>query len=138
MDTNIVVVAGRLTRDPDISFTQSQKQIAKLRIAINGFKQDDVSFFNITAWEKTAEICGKYLHKGSQIVVSGKLNQNTFIDKNGNNRSSVDIIANQIQFVGGKQESQTNDNDIPTSIPEWNNENGEPISGDAITDDVPF
>jgi single-strand DNA-binding protein len=147
MDTNITVQHGRLTRDPEVTFTTSQKQVCKFSIAVNGMKKEDpndTSFFNVVAWNKTAEMCGQYLKKGSAVIVQGRLKQSRFTDKNGQNRSSVDIVANTVQFVGGKKDGQPQQsqpsNDIPIPEPEWaSGQGGAVAEGDAITGkDVPF
>lgn len=104
MDTNQVIIAGRLTRDPELTFTASNMPICKFGIAVNGMKKEDVSFLDIVAFGKTAESCAKYLHKGSQAIVSGSIKQSRWTAKDGSKRSSVGITANQVQFIGGKRE----------------------------------
>jgi len=105
-DINSVFIVGRLTRDPELSYTNSQKAICKFSVA-NGRGKDEVSFFDVITWEKVATSCGQYLKKGSQFVINGKLQQNRFTDKDGNNRSKIEIVGVNVQFVGAKSDSQS-------------------------------
>ena len=130
-DTNICILVGRLTRDPEISYTKSGTSIAKFSIAVNSGKEQ-VSFFDITAWEKLANTCQQYLNKGKQVIVTGRLSQSRFTDKNGQNRSKIEIVANNVQFIGGdgsnntsqgaqshvQQRTQQNTGNVPQSD-EW-------------------
>jgi len=108
MDTNNVVITGRLVRDPEFSKTTNDKSICKFSIACNGFKKDDVSFLDIVCWGKTAEIVSEYLRKGSQSIITGRLQQQRFQDKSGANRSKIEIVASAVQFIGPKSESGGN------------------------------
>ena len=104
-DINNLTIVGRLTADPVLSYTQSQKAICKFSIA-NGRGKDEVNFFDVITWEKVATACSQYCKKGSQVVVSGKLQQNRFQDKTtGANRSKVEIVGINVQFIGGKSEA---------------------------------
>jgi single-strand DNA-binding protein len=104
-DTNNITIIGRLTRDPETSYTKTNKQICKFSIA-NSQGNDNTSFFNIIAWEKTASTCEQYLKKGSQVAINGSLVQNRWQDENGQNRSAVQINAKGVQFIGGRTENQ--------------------------------
>jgi len=107
-DTNNLTIVGRLTRDPESAFTQNNNQYTKFSIANNQGNADDpnsVNFFDVITWNKTAEVCAQYIKKGSQVVITGKLTQNRFQDKDGNNRSKVEIIGYSVQFVGGKSDN---------------------------------
>lgn len=103
-DINTVTIVGRLTRDVETAVTNNNITISKFSIANNQGKDnlgnDIVSFFNVTAWRKTAELCSQYLKKGSQVIIKGKLSQNRFTDKDGNKRSTVEIVAENVQFIG--------------------------------------
>ena len=106
-DINHVVLVGRLTRDPELTYTQSGAAVCRFSIAVNrssgssGDGQDDTtSFFNIVAWNKTAEICNEYLTKGKQVGIDGRLQQRRWSGSDGMRRSSVEIVANNVQFFG--------------------------------------
>lgn len=104
-DTNMVVLQGRLTRDPDVKYTQDGKAIANFSIAV-GSGKDKANFFEVTAWEKKADFAQSYLKKGSAVIVTGSLSQQTWNDKDsGAKRSKVVVIAQGITFqAGGKKE----------------------------------
>lgn len=115
MSTNVAILMGNLTKDPELRYTQSGTAVAKLGLAVNErYKKNDewmerAHFFNITAWAKQAESAAQYLKKGSKVLIEGKLNHNTWEDKEtGANRSSVDIKAEKIRFLDrfSKDDSQ--------------------------------
>jgi len=102
MDMNTVNIIGRLTRDPELKTAQSGNAICNLSIAVNGYKKEDVSFFDVVIFGKAAENVGKYLKKGSQAGITGHLSQSRFQRKDGSKGSAVNIIASSVQFIGGK------------------------------------
>ena len=107
---NKVFLSGNLTRDPEVKYTQTGKAMARMGIAINRrFKnqetgQYDVDFFNLTAWEKTAEFCGRYLTKGTRVLVEGSMRTYNYTGQDGVKRSGVDIWVDNIEFAGGKRD----------------------------------
>ena len=106
---NKIFISGNLTRDPEIRYTQSGKAVAKIGIAVNRpfAKEKEVDYFNLTAWEKTAEFCGKYFTKGSRVLVEGRLQTYSYEDKDGVKRSGIDIFVDNIEFAGGKSDKTT-------------------------------
>jgi single-strand DNA-binding protein len=118
-DINHVVLVGRLTKDPELTYTQSGAAVCKFSIAVNrssgsgrstgadGSGQDDgTSFFNIVTWNKTAEICKEYLSKGRQVGIDGRLQQRRWNAEDGSRRSVVEIVASTVQFFGPGRPSQ--------------------------------
>lgn len=103
-DYNTVTLMGRLTRDPEVRTTQSGKSIANFSIAVNGRQDGDVSFFEVTAWEKLGEVVAQYTNKGSKVLVGGFLRQETW-EKDGKKNSRVVVIANEVKFLDSKQSS---------------------------------
>ncbi len=107
---NKVFLSGNLTRDPEMKYTQNGKAMARMGIAVNRrFKnaetgQYDVDFFNLTAWEKTAEFCGRYLKKGSRVLVEGSMRTYNYTGQDGVNRSGIDVWVDNIEFAGGKRD----------------------------------
>ena len=105
---NVVAIMGRLVADPQLRQTTSGKNVASFRIACdrNGRRdangQSNADFFDVVAWERSAEFVCRYFQKGSLIVVDGRLQTRTYQDKNGNNRTAVEIVANNINFAGPK------------------------------------
>ena len=109
---NKVILCGRLTAKPELRYTESNKAYCRFTIAVNRPKQEDkeqeADFINCISWGKQAETIAKYFDKGSQIVVNGRIRVDNYTDKDGNKRTSTDIVIEEFDFVGGKkQESET-------------------------------
>lgn len=123
-DLNTCILIGRLTRDPELRYTPGGDAICKFSIANNrGNRDEDVSFFNVVAWGKIAENVNKYLNKGSQVCVEGSLRQNRWEDSNtGQKRSTVEINAGRVHFLGGIKGGGSNNSDFSSS----NNNSGTP------------
>ena len=103
-DMNNVSLTGRLTRDPELKFTQSGKAVAKVSLAVGGFKQDDTTFVNLIGWEKLAETMGEYLRKGSRIAVVGKLSIRNYEDENKQKKYVTEVIVRELTFLDSKKE----------------------------------
>ena len=111
-DINIVTIVGRVVEKPVVKFSQSNNAVTNIRIANNVYqgsgKEEKVNWFTVTVFGKQAESCEKYLDKGKQIGVNGRLDWSQWENKDGQKRSDVKIIANSVQFFGGgkKEEDQ--------------------------------
>ena len=110
---NKVFVMGRLTRDPELRRTQSGTAVASFSLAVDrdyktqsGEKETD--FFDVVAWRTTAEFVAKYFTKGRMAVVEGRLQVRPWQDKDGNNRRSTEIIAENIYFGDSKKDGSGN------------------------------
>lgn len=101
---NKVFLSGNLTRDPEVRYTQNGKAYARMGLAINRRYKDKetVEFFNLVAWEKTAEFCGRYLLKGSRVLVEGRLQTSSYENKDGVKVNTVDIVIENIEFAGAR------------------------------------
>ena len=107
---NHIVIMGRLTRDPELLYTQSQTPVATFRIAVDrdfggrdgAEKQTD--FISIVAWKSTAEFAQKWFQKGQLAVVSGRLQIRQYTDKDGNKRISPEVVADSIYFGESKKD----------------------------------
>ena len=105
-DINRVFLIGRLTKDPELRYTQGGTSIASFSIANNrsytvqNEKKKDVSFFNCVAWGKGGEVLAQYAKKGSKIGIEGRLQQRSW-DKDGQKRSIVEIVVENFQLLGG-------------------------------------
>lgn len=102
---NVVAIMGRLTADPELKTTQQGTMCTRFTIACDrsyskGEKQTD--FITITAWRQTAEFICKYFQKGSLIAIEGSIQSRQYKDKNGNNRTSFEVLANNVNFAGAK------------------------------------
>ena len=102
MTDSTVTLVGNLTRDPELRFTQSGQAIATLGIAVsrryqqNGEWQEKTSFFNITAWGQLGENAASSLSKGSRAIVTGRLEQRSYETQDGEKRSVVEVVADEI------------------------------------------
>ena len=104
---NKVILAGRLARDPEVRYTQSGKAVASFSLAVNrrvGRGQEpQADFIPIVAWEKTAEVVGQYLAKGSQVLVEGRMQIRSYEAQDGSKRSAFDIVADEVEFLSANQ-----------------------------------
>lgn len=116
-DFNQVVLVGRLTKDPEIRTTQSGKKLANMSIAVNKYSKDEpANFFNVQCWEKTADFVGDYLAKGSQVLISGSLEQQVWED-NGQNRQRVIVVARTVQGLSPAKKKTPEHADVDESAP---------------------
>jgi single-strand DNA-binding protein len=105
-DINHVVLVGRLTRDAELKYTAGGQAVSKFSIAINRRRKsgdqwvDEANFFDIVVWGRQAESLNQYLVKGKQIGIDGELRQDRW-EQDGQNRSKVEIVATNIQLLGG-------------------------------------
>ena len=106
MDINSVTIVGRSTKDVELRNTNNGTSVATISLAVN-HSNDEASFFDVVCFAKTAENVAKYVQKGRQVVVSGRLQQRKWQTKDGENRYAVEIIDNQVQFVGSAENTQT-------------------------------
>jgi single-strand DNA-binding protein len=107
---NRVVVSGNLTRDPELRQLAGGNSVCKLRIAVNTRKKDretnqwsdHPNYFDVTVWGAQGENVAKYLQKGSPLLIDGRLEWREWQAQDGTNRQSVEIIAENTQFIGGR------------------------------------
>ena len=109
---NHFVGLGRLTREPEVSYTQNGKVYCKVTIAIDRpFRKDqpkEADSINCTAFGKTGEAIGNYFHKGSRILVNGSLQISSYTGKDGNKKQSAAIMVNGFDFIDSKNSASTN------------------------------
>ena len=104
---NRVILIGNLTRDPEMRFTPSGASVSNFGLAVNrrwtnkqGERVDQVDYFNIVTWAKLAELCTDYLTKGSPVAIEGRLQSRSWETEDGQKRSVVEIVAENVQFLG--------------------------------------
>ena len=110
---NKVIIVGNLGKDPEVTYVPSGAAVAKFSVATSetwkdktsGEKKERTEWHRIVAWDKLGEICGKYLSKGRQVYVEGKLQTHSYDDKEVVKRYVTEIIAQEVQFLGGKGDS---------------------------------
>jgi single-strand DNA-binding protein len=103
---NRVILAGNLTRDPELRFTNDGVPVCSFGLAVNRVrsKSEEVDFFDISAWRELGETIANYKKKGDPILVEGRLQYRTWEAQDGSKRSKVDITADNVQFLGGRGE----------------------------------
>ena len=111
---NKVILIGNLGADPEVRHTQGGSAVANLSVATNerwtdrdGNPQERTEWHNVTVWGKTAEHCGQYLSKGRSVYVEGRIQSRTYTDRDGNERKATDIVAQQVAFLGGRDDAQS-------------------------------
>lgn len=143
---NIAILSGRLTADPELKATPNGVSVCSFTIAVERrFKQGEerqADFINIVAWRQTAEFISKYFSKGSMIGIEGAIQTRRYQDKDGNNRTAFEVVANNAQFMESKRSQGAEEgNSIPTHendpLVQFQGklDSFEEISGD---DDMPF
>lgn len=109
---NRIILSGNLTRDPEVRYAQNGTAYARMGIAVNRTysKEKITDFFNMTAFNKTAEFCGNYLKKGSRVVVEGSLQTTNYENKDGVKVNSVEVMIENIEFGDNKRQGGDDDN----------------------------
>lgn len=102
------ICMGNLTREPETRYTQSGMAVCEFTVAVNGARKEDPTFYAaVTVFGKTAEACQRYLGKGSQVLVEGRLQTDEWEDRqSGQKRSKTRVIAESVQFIGSRSETQ--------------------------------
>ena len=151
---NRVIITGNLTKDPDVRTIPSSGQtVCSMRIACNGRRrnadgqwEDAPNFFDVTVWGPQAENCGRYLSKGRGVAIDGRLRWREW-ETEGQKRSAVDIIAETVQFLGGRDDGASGngngfsssvraaESDIPIDTADFVSA---PVGAGAADDDIPF
>ena len=106
---NVVAIMGRIVADPELRTTQAGHSVCSFRIAcdrsyVQQGQERQADFIDIVAWRKQADFVSKHFQKGSMIAVEGSLQTRQYQDKNGNNRTAVEVVANNISFAGAKRQ----------------------------------
>jgi single-strand DNA-binding protein len=125
---NKIMLIGNLGRDPELNVTSDGTPVTKFTIAVNrstktqgGEKREETEWFNVVAWRQLAETCERYLHKGSKVYIEGRLTQRKYTDREGVQRTSVEVIATDVQFLDPKPSSKADEeitSDIDPFLPE--------------------
>ena len=123
---NVVAIMGRLAADPQLRQTTTGKNVASFRIACDRGRRDangqsQADWLDVVAWDRTAEFVCKYFQKGSLIAIDGRLQSRSYQDKNGNNRTAFEIVANNINFAGPKNSNAGGGANYQNSAPSYQN-----------------
>ena len=139
---NKVVLMGRLTRDPEMRQTQNNTPVANFSLAVDrnykSGEQKETDFFDIVAWQSTAQFVEKYFRKGQQVVTEGRLQRREWMDKDGQKRIAVEVVAERVYFADSKKadgaEGKDNDSYMQEAYPSTASyaqpQNANPVSND--------
>jgi single-strand DNA-binding protein len=113
---NKIMLIGNLGKDPDMTYTQDGTAVTKFSLAVSrrytkagsSEKVEETEWFNIVAWRQLAETCYKYLHKGNKVYIEGRLQQRKYTDRDGIQRTSIDVIASDMEMLTPKSGSPDN------------------------------
>lgn len=110
---NLIVVKGRLVRDPELRQTNSGTAVCTVDLAVDRAysKEDETDFFTVVFWRQTAEFVAQYFTKGREMLVYGEMQSRKYQDKDGNNRVAWEIKADRVEFCGNKAQGDSSDND---------------------------
>ncbi len=146
---NKVILVGNLGADPEVKTLESGTKVASIRLATterykdkNGTQQENTEWHNVVLWSALADVTERYLKKGSQVYIEGRIKTRKWTDKDGNDRYSTDIVANEMQFLGSPNSgsgSSSGGGQSQSAAPQQNQVNEpQPSSLDDIDDDLPF
>ena len=136
---NKAIIIGNLGADPEIRYTQSGSQVATFNVATterwrdqSGTMQESTEWHRIVAWQRLAEICGEYLHKGSRVYIEGRIQTRKWQDQSGNDRYTTEIVAREMKMLDRRESGSSGmgSQDSGTSEP--------PPYGSSMGEDVPF
>jgi single-strand DNA-binding protein len=136
---NKIMLIGNLGRDPELNVTSDGTAVTKFSLAVSrtyktasGERRDETEWFNIVTWSKLAETCERYLHKGSKVYIEGRLTQRKYTDKEGAQRTSVEVIASDMEMLTPKSASSGSEGYAAGS----SDDRGDPFLPD-LPDDLP-
>lgn len=109
---NCAVIMGRLTADPELRTTNNGNSVTSFTVAVDRYAkagaERKADFINVVAWRQTAEFVSRYFRKGQMIAVQGSIQTRKYQDRNGNSRTAFEIVADQVNFCGSKNENHSN------------------------------
>jgi single-strand DNA-binding protein len=143
---NKVMLIGNLGRDPEIRYTQDGSPVASFSLATtenwtdkSGNRQEHTEWHNIVAWTRLADLSKRFLAKGRQVYIEGRLRTREWNDKEGNKRRTTEVIATQMVLLGSRPQNMEANSAAPTPIQKGSAEPDQGFGDIAITDeDIPF
>lgn len=103
---NKIILIGNLTKDPELRELPTGTMICHFGLAVRrDFGEDATDFFNVVVWQAQAKVCSEYLKKGNKVAIVGTLQNRTFEDRDGNKRTTTEIVAREVEFLSPKVES---------------------------------
>jgi single-strand DNA-binding protein len=141
---NKVIIVGRLGADPEVKTVSGGNTVARLSVATSenwtdreGQKQERTEWHRVVVWGKLADLCGKYLSKGRQVYLEGRLQTRSWEDQQGQKKYTTEVVANTVQFLGGQGMGAQNNNAGSHSESAFPQDFGNEPAFDA-SDDIPF
>jgi single-strand DNA-binding protein len=145
---NKAMIIGNLGKDPEMKYTPSGKAITTFSVAVGrmsrdqatGENREETEWFRIVAWDKLAETCNQFLHKGSKVYIEGRLQTRKYTDNNNQERTMVEVVANDMQMLDSRQAG----GQAPSAAPERGGQSaggGQSFGGggmDDLDDEIPF
>ncbi len=146
---NCAIIMGRLTADPELRTTPNGISVTSFSVAVDRSYQKagterQTDFINVVAWRQTAEFVSRYFHKGSMIAIQGSIQTWNYEDKNGNKRTAVEIVADNVSFCGSKAESGTGAAPVAQATPAapaapaFSTAGADDFSSMDVDDELPF
>ena len=135
MSINRVVLLGNMTRDPELRRTGNGKAVTNFTLALNRYNNDEADFVDCVCWEKIAENTAQYCHKGSKVAIEGSIQTGSYVDKDGHNRKTVNVLCNRVEFINTNNSSN---NLQPQINNNYNNLNDPLGSYELQEDDMQF
>ncbi len=143
---NKAILLGNLGNDPEVRYTASGSAVANVSLATteqwkdreSGEQQEKTEWHRIVFFGRLAEIVGEYLHKGSQIYVEGRLQTRKWQDREGNDKYTTEIVANEMQMLGGGRGGGGSNSNMDQRPSNETSESKQPAGGDDFDDDIPF
>ena len=138
---NKVILMGRLTRDPETRYTQTNNTlVSSFSLAVNRrFARQGADFINIVAWSKLGEFCSKYFKKGQQVGIVGRIQTRTWDDDQGTKHYVTEVVAEEAYFADSKREQETGSSDFENTFGTTAPGNmGSDFEVSSSTDDLPF
>ena len=148
---NRVILTGNLTRDPELRSLPSGTSVCSLRVAVNTRRKDQSgewvdkpNYFSVTVWGAQGDNCARYLSKGRPVAIDGRLEWREWEAKDGGKRESIEIVADSVQFLGGREDGGGNGNgfqqrsDVPVDTADFQPAAAPPSPSANTEDDIPF
>jgi single-strand DNA-binding protein len=145
---NKVILLGNLGKDPELSYLPSGQSVAKFSLATSrkykdksGELKDETEWHNIVAWGKLGEIAAQYLKKGRQAYVEGRIRSRNWEDREGKQRTTVEIVADEVVMVGARGDDAGEPMPRPAAAArpaKQTDDFGDPVSQEITDDDIPF
>lgn len=114
---NLVAIIGNVASTPELRHTPSGRAVCTFRIAVSRPGGDTADFFTVVTWERQAEVVAEYCQVGRRVGIEGRMHHSTWQDKNGENRSKVEIVANRVQLLGSKTNTVKNEDEVQQEEP---------------------